>query len=304
MKEHIKLIRALIKEVIEAEENEIIETPKNTLHLYEGDVELNLEDTIKYPEELRNSLLTIPQKFSDWNKEISWKKKTLEDPKDPELDPFTPSDVQRQDYFDQLREKTLKGLGDNIGKGSSRIVYAVGTDKVLKLALSVQGLAQNKAEVKVFKKVGTAPNPLVAQITDYDKYYRWIEVEKALSSNSDIPTDELNEAFKNVSGVYFDDFFYCAYGRFSVPAIMFDLAETDPAFLTTNYDQIPKSELKEISTKAFNFSKEIEHLTKSSGLVYADIRRASAWGTVQRNGQPVPIMVDYGYTKDVQNKYY
>jgi hypothetical protein len=85
---------------------------------------------------------------------------------------------------------------------------------------------------------------------------------------------------------------------------MFDLAETDPAFLTTNYDQIPKSELKEISTKAFNFSKEIEHLTKSSGLVYADIRRASAWGTVQRNGQPVPIMVDYGYTKDVQNKYY
>ena len=43
-------------------------------------------------------------------------------------------------------------LGDAIGRGSSRAVFQLDDEKVLKLAMSEQGMAQNKAEIDAYRK--------------------------------------------------------------------------------------------------------------------------------------------------------
>jgi hypothetical protein len=65
-----------------------------------------------------------------------------------------------------------------IGAGSSRIVYKIDDEKVLKLAKNNKGIAQNEAEYDIFKTAYYADN-LAAEVFDVDDHYLWIEMELA-----------------------------------------------------------------------------------------------------------------------------
>jgi len=101
-------------------------------------------------------------------------------------------------FVDQKTGETIKGqeafrkyasstLGDAIGVGSSRVVYALSSSKVLKIAKAPAqhsrldatgaGIAQNKAEVELSQnpKAGN----VLAKVYDHDEQYRWIVMEIA-----------------------------------------------------------------------------------------------------------------------------
>lgn len=62
-----------------------------------------------------------------------------------------------------------------IGEGSSRIVFAFSSSKVLKIAKNEWGIAQNKAELELFTH--SANNSLATKIFDYSPDYKWIVSE-------------------------------------------------------------------------------------------------------------------------------
>jgi hypothetical protein len=86
------------------------------------------------------------------------------------------------------------------GKGSSRCVFDLGDGSVLKIAMNEAGIAQNKDEVDIHRKIND-PN-VVAQIYDYDKNgMKWIQMEKLIPA-SKLATDSIyREIFRRIRTV-------------------------------------------------------------------------------------------------------
>jgi len=69
-------------------------------------------------------------------------------------------------------------LGRPIGRGSSRVVYRVDNNKVLKLAKNKKGIAQNETEIHW--SGDAVLGEILAQIFDYDRENSlWVEMELA-----------------------------------------------------------------------------------------------------------------------------
>ena len=64
-----------------------------------------------------------------------------------------------------------------VGSGSSRVVYALSSRRVIKLAEGEAGIEQNAQEVKISEKYGHTG--LLARVIWYHPEYRWIVAEKA-----------------------------------------------------------------------------------------------------------------------------
>lgn len=64
-----------------------------------------------------------------------------------------------------------------MGEGSSRVVYALSTGKVLKISRDERGLAQTEAEVSVWTNPST--KEVAAQVFDFDPDYNWSVMEIA-----------------------------------------------------------------------------------------------------------------------------
>jgi len=64
-----------------------------------------------------------------------------------------------------------------MGRGSSRVVYALSTGKVLKISRDERGLAQTEAEVSVWTNPST--KEVAAQVFDFDPDFNWSVMEIA-----------------------------------------------------------------------------------------------------------------------------
>lgn len=95
----------------------------------------------------------------------------------------------------------MRGYADSflqvLGEGSSRVAYALSSNKVLKIALNGKGVDQNIAELDVFTNPAT--KPMVAKVQDYDPEYRWIIADSVRIFNSE-------EEFEKETGVNFKEF--------------------------------------------------------------------------------------------------
>lgn len=262
------LLKTLIKEVL-ATELEEADAPEleGSLCLHEGDYEVTAEDVAKYPEAIRKHLTTIPQP-------LAWR--GVPEPHDPYN--LTPSiaraEAARENYLQQLMKAANTALGQPLGRGSSRAVYSVSPTRVLKLAMNTKGLAQNKAEVDAYEAAGRDPDAIVAQIFEYDSRYRWLESEKAVSEGEN-GGPQLDKAFMNATGMDFWDF--VDYGFYGEEAL---------------------------TPTGKTFNKKLRELMRAVSLEGNDLTRGSAWGVVKRGGKLMPILVDYGFTTDVMEKYY
>lgn len=94
--------------------------------------------------------------------------------------------------LDEMEQYCLKTLGKPLGKGSSRIVFALSSNKVLKLAKNIsggdKGRAQNKLEVETF--TNPKAKAVVAKIYDYDPAYNWIISEITRPFKSSIKPEQ------------------------------------------------------------------------------------------------------------------
>lgn len=163
-------------------------------------------------------------------------------------------------------EKNLKRLSS----GSSRIVFILPDETILKLAKNDRGIAQNKVESNP-KMTSKFLNKILGKA----KNHSWINTnfldkikEKEFEKMTDINFKDFGEAIK--------------YGLKNVS----ESKKSKPKC----FDHVSKSEVY----------KELERLGDKFDLMPGDLARISSWGMKDNH----PVLIDAGLTKEIFDEYY
>lgn len=167
----------------------------------------------------------------------------------------------------------VKMLGEPIGKGSSRAVFQIDDTRVLKLAINMKGVAQNKAEVMVYNQ---APDktfmPIIYNDSDMESYFYVI-------SEYVLPAEE--EDFKKVVGIPF----------YRLESL---ISNKKLESAMKSYEDMPKvHDLLQYLITMSNMGVEIFDWTTISN-----------WGLAKRNGKPAIVTLDNGFTQNVVTHFY
>ena len=167
-----------------------------------------------------------------------------------------------------------------ISSGSSRYVFKVDDDKVLKVAKNKKGIAQNMAEIDM---KDSYVDELLAPIYDCDEEdYLWLEMALAKKCSK--------KEFESITHIPFD--LFCAglrsnyaYGR----TFFYSKEELDRFNNLIHNDD-----------EASDFWNNINSYIMDYDNPYNDLTALRNWGIVDGN----VVIIDYGFTKDVANQYY
>lgn len=173
---------------------------------------------------------------------------------------------------------------ERIAQGSSRIVYRVDDDKVLKLAKNNKGVAQNSVEIRL----GTEPYyTCFADVYEYDENGLWVEMEicrKAKKSD-----------FKDIYGVPFE----------ALCCMMQDFANNMGRGKYNQYSdyrdmvqQIWDGEENDLQDLFMSIQ---EYIGGEMLNGVGDLCRISSWGV---DSEGYFKLVDYGLTDEVYNNFY
>lgn len=176
-------------------------------------------------------------------------------------------------------------LGTPIGKGSSRIVFQIDDEKVLKLALNQKGIAQNEVEGREdwFKNNYS----IFPTVFDRDEdNWSWIVAEHVLPAN--------NADFKHVVGMPFEDFTWflrrlALWHRPQNRGLMYGMPEEQAAEL------IDTNEI----CQEFN-----DYLSNYQDVPIGDLTRIRNYGLALRGGEPYIVILDSGLDDNVYDRYY
>jgi mRNA-degrading endonuclease RelE of RelBE toxin-antitoxin system len=170
-----------------------------------------------------------------------------------------------------------------ISSGSSRIVYKIDDEKVLKLAKNKKGIAQNETEIGFSNDYMW--DGLVAEIYEYDENGLWVEMELARKVTP--------KQFQSIVGISFEDYCeglrYYEYERESTNKRQrYSLSKPE------KYDEMWENQ----------YTNEILQLIGSFELPVGDLCRTSTYGIVKRDGEDLIVIIDYGLTNEVYDSYY
>jgi len=184
-------------------------------------------------------------------------------------------------HLDSLEtfEEKIKFCKENlnqIGKGSSRLVFDLSKNSVLKLAWNEKGLGQNLMEQsdQIHKLFGDLV-PALKKKCQGDKIY-WIVMEKAK------PVDE--ETFEKIS---------------KIPFKTFQKAMKEMKLVNYKEKKDVSEETKEL-LKTSHFLDLVQDLTFSLGLLVGDVIKTSSWGKIGNR----LVILDPGLQKDFFNTFY
>lgn len=166
-----------------------------------------------------------------------------------------------------------------ISSGSSRIVYKIDDEKVLKLAKNRKGIAQNNVEI-IYGNYYDIQS-IIATVFDYDNDDLWVEMELARKVT---PTK-----FKEVTGVSFDDYRSAMYYHESS-----HISRNNRYREPDNMDDMWENE----------FVVQMIDFMTGYDLPVGDLCKLSSFGLVNRDGDVDIVMVDYGLTNEVYTSYY
>ena len=193
--------------------------------------------------------------------------------------------------FDRINSysQKLKYASDHLtrmGSGSSRVIFKIDEEKVLKVAKNIKGLAQNSTEqdysiqnwhgdivAKVFK--------IGEEVKNVGPFYLEMELAKKLNPNR----------FKQLLG-------------FSVQDL--ELWLKNQAFLhkKSRYGSFIDPNLKE-SLDNNEFVGQLWDMIQNFAMAYpGDFGRINSYGEVLRNGIPTVVLVDFGLSESVHLDYY
>jgi len=172
-------------------------------------------------------------------------------------------------------------LGKPIGNGSSRTVYRVDKEKVLKLAKNKKGVAQNDQETN-WVNDGYYESVL-AKVFDFDdKDFLWVEMEVAYRAK--------RSDFKRLWNINFDDlsiYLRNAYDRNK---------GRRPTFGIDDEVKIQLDENENVQLLMYfmldSFSSE------------GDLTKLNSWGLVKRDNVEHLVLIDFGLNEDVYTSYY
>ena len=190
--------------------------------------------------------------------------------------------------FDEMMNYCERMLGEPIGEGSSRVVYQVDDETVLKLAKNDAGVAQNKEEMNVGLNSGLVCVPKVFNGSD-EKNGIWIVSEFVLPAQKG--------DFRKVFGIKFDDVLsFCFHLQGSNGNSLFsDIHKRQVNYILNDYSWCVNG------TKLL---KEIIFLYENYNSLVNDLVNINNWGLCKRNGKMYMVMLDAGCNIEIFNKYY
>jgi hypothetical protein len=193
------------------------------------------------------------------------------------------------DYFKKLKSfnQRVKYCQDNlkrISSGSSRIVYLIDEEKVLKLAKNKKGIAQNEVEIDMSNDF-TAPD-ILAKTFDYDEENSlWVEMELAKKVKA--------SDFKRVVGYDFKDIIKAIHN--------YGVDTGNARGIKYKYDITPDL-YNDMWENTFMY--ELFNYIGNYGIPVGDLMRLSSYGLVKRDGNDAIAIIDFGLTFDVYDTYY
>jgi mRNA-degrading endonuclease RelE of RelBE toxin-antitoxin system len=201
-----------------------------------------------------------------------------------------------EDYPSSFDMETFKSLKSHAGRnryaqehlqklasGSSRIVYKIDDEKVLKLAKNDKGVAQNEVEIEYGQYSDI--DDVVAKIFDYDEQNSlWVEMELAIKVKA--------SDFKNIVGYSFEDIQKAIHNYGIDSGNKKNLGKYD-------MDQELADDMWENE-----FMYELFSFIGNYAVPVGDLQRLSSYGVVKRDGQDKIVLIDYGLTHEVYSSYY
>lgn len=170
-----------------------------------------------------------------------------------------------------------------LGSGSSRVVFRVDEEKVIKIAKNAKGLAQNHVE----SDWSLQQTGLVAKIfeqQDNDDGVLWLEMEYAKKINP--------KRFQQLTGVSLKeltDFLFTEY------------AKDNPRGM--NFGRMNDERWQELWN--IEWVGDLTNMIKSYDMIYpGDFQKINSYGEVLRNGEPTVVLVDFGLNRSVGYEYY
>jgi mRNA-degrading endonuclease RelE of RelBE toxin-antitoxin system len=206
------------------------------------------------------------------------------------LDEDYPSSFD-MDYFKKItsfnkRIEYCEEQLQRISSGSSRIVYKIDDEKVLKLARNKKGLAQNEVEISQGNDNYLEKSGILAKVFDSDENDLWVEMEFAEKMKvSD---------FKRIIGI---DFIF--FGEF-----------IENYYISLDQRRSRNKIIKKYSDEINDMMWENEFVSGildyigNYDVVVGDLKKLSTYGIVKRNSEDTVVIIDFGLTGDVYDNYY
>lgn len=191
------------------------------------------------------------------------------------------------DYF-----KTLKTFKDKIvyceqnlqriSSGSSRIVYKIDDEKVLKLAKNPKGLAQNAVEIK--NGFDYLLKSVVPKVFNYDEDNQWFETQLANKITK--------SKFQQIVGVSWDDYV--------------KLIQNYAIELRLLKNRFKHKISKDIDYESWEneFIRPMYDYIGDYQIYNDDLIKPSSYGIVKENGFESVKLIDSGLTNEVFNQHY
>ena len=167
-----------------------------------------------------------------------------------------------------------------ISSGSSRIVYQIDNEKVLKIAKNKKGIAQNIAENDYIIQT----HDIVAKVFEADNNGLFNEMELANRVNQTI--------FKKILGFDFNNIY--SYLNYAVKRLA-----SPPNF---RHDIETKEEINFINNN--EWLNELADLVAETNMPIGDLCKLDSYGIVNRNGKQYIVLIDYGLTNKIFDDYY
>jgi hypothetical protein len=185
-----------------------------------------------------------------------------------------------QSYAKKLRYAE-QYLGKPIGRGSSRVVYRIDNEKVLKLAKNKKGIAQNNAETKWHNE--SYYEEILAQVIDFDNDDSlWVEMEMAYRvKESD---------FKRLWGINFKDLWGYLKNKYYQNRGQGNVVHVEDSV----EEQLDNNE----------YVGQLVSFMYDSDSNDSDLTKLNSWGIVHRPYGEMLVLIDFGLTSDVYQSYY
>ena len=169
-----------------------------------------------------------------------------------------------------------------ISSGSSRIVYKIDDQKVLKLAKNQKGLAQN--EIEASYSTYEDLSDITARVFAYDNNDLWIEMELARRVTPQI--------FKRVTGFDFENF--CQ----GLASHYYKLEGNNRRIRNVSEPQ----NMDDLWANPFVY--QMLSLMATYDIPSSDLCKLNSYGLVNRDGKDTIVKIDYGLTNEVYDSYY
>jgi len=184
-----------------------------------------------------------------------------------------------------------------LGKGSSRVVYALSTDKVLKIAINQKGIAQNEAEKIVSQNPSTRYIGAKVYESDPNDYWSVMEVAQIYKDGTQLNLDlgipvELVRKYNIVRAAHDLDYVYNK-GKSIEEVIEYRYEDADLQKSLRKFLEDPSKSMLALVDLMFN--SPIEQRLEPGDIVTDHFGRTA-------DGRPV--LIDYGFTTGVSEEYY